>query len=151
VLSFTSVLSLLTFLTTVLALVRVGSAAFLSNQNQLQFQLAERCGGAPTAQMILAHGVGLGTGAVDGGVYKGFVGGHELVRMPVSWAALRRPSLLFRPPSPGYDSQRPLSMAKLIMSRHTHRRPSRAPSIQRRPPGLSSNVGSRSRLIQEVA
>ncbi|KAF8351968.1 hypothetical protein F5887DRAFT_1068342 [Amanita rubescens] len=65
-----------------------------------------------------------------------------------SWSQVRRPGPAFETPLPAlYQTEVPVSMAKIIMSRHTYRKPtprppSRSPSptpqmqISKRPPSL---------------
>lgn len=161
--SLSTVLSLLSFLTTVFALARVGAAAFSANQHQHQAQrpwpyakaaqpaanLLQLQLGGPGSSMSLAQAIRLGV-AAEGEKEKGvgYIGGHDLVRWTGNAAGARRPSLLFRPressrislpvlascnylttpfyylecnydtASPFPDHAKPLSMAKLIMSRH---------------------------------
>ena len=110
--SLSTALSVLCFLTTIVALARVGAAAFSANQgpNRSQFE-------KPHAQQVmfdlqqladqplsLAQMIKLSLGRLqDAGrdSEKGrtveYVGGAELVRMPASsWNGARRPALLFR-------------------------------------------------------
>jgi len=160
VLSISTVLSLLSFLTTVLALIRVGSAAFNNNlvQSQLQLAALPLRGAAGVGPEMQALAVGLdeksensdGCVKADIGLKGGYLGGHELVRMPVNWSSVRKPAFLLRPSSPidNFRKPKPLSMAKLIMSRHSQRRPRSPPP--RRPPGLSSIHTSHSPLVDEV-
>jgi len=161
-LSISSVLSFLSFLTTVLALARVGAAAFASNQTHMQQQLqrlqlvAGGGDGTPGNGLLLTRGSQLTLtdgdekGANDIEKLRGLVGAGELMRMPANWGSIRRPRLAFPPAALLEEPQRPLSMAKLIMSRHSLRRPGRSP-LPRRPPGLSSTALPRSRLVEEAA
>ncbi|KAI5120530.1 hypothetical protein M0805_004538 [Coniferiporia weirii] len=154
--SVSTVLSLLSFLATVFALARVGAAAFSANQSTNTAQVPRHVHlqlDGPHS-MSLSQAIRFGVGAErekeKNTMGVGYVGGHELVRMPsTNWSSVRRPGLLFRPPSPFPDQQKPLSMAKLIMSRHNHRKASRSIPT-RRPPGLPILSSSRSRLIEEV-
>ena len=104
--SISTVLSLISFLTTVFALARVGAAAFSANQQHPQFSSAPGPlhiplpgGAASSGQMSLSQALRFGTGKEkdnDGDVV-GYIGGHELVRMPsANWTSIRKP-LLFRP------------------------------------------------------
>ncbi|KAH8112910.1 hypothetical protein DFH11DRAFT_1728247 [Phellopilus nigrolimitatus] len=156
--SLSTMLSLLSLFTTVFALARVGAAAFSANQTHAQVLQHPPLHLAGAGGMSLAQAVRCGVAAERGkdglkgadgvGVAAGYVGGHELVRMP--WSSVHRQGLVFSPPSPFPDKQRPLSMAKLIMSRHNQRRPSRPPPT-RRPPGLAPSPSPRSQLTEEVA
>ncbi|KAL5514588.1 hypothetical protein ACEPAG_1904 [Sanghuangporus baumii] len=208
--SLNTILSLLSFLTVIFALARVGAAAFSANQAQedsasgseanspgekthhrswqlsravaapaahlLQLQLTggvTESGGMPSPfarfgpstpsnDLLQAIRYGLSGGVPKQGMRdkeKGkdtermveYIGGHELVRMPAStWTGARRPGILFRPPSPFPDQTKPLSMAKLIMSRHQNQRRTNRPPPVRRPPGLPAQPTSRSRLVEEV-
>lgn len=187
--SLSTLLSLLSFLTTVFVLARVGAAAFSANVGQpqdsdpsssvtpskaaqlLQFQLGRPASGREisTGMSLLQAAIRFGSASAkdekererlirdnnserERGMMMGYIGGHELVRMPAStWTGVRRPGLLFRPPSPFPDQTKPLSMAKLIMSRHQNqRRTNRPPPPLRRPPGLPPTPPSRSRLVEEV-
>lgn len=145
--SLSTILSLLSFLTTVFALARVGAAAFSANNHQtvrdspespsagagaertttwsaytraaqpaahlLQLQLGGPGPGSVTgagAEMSFAQAVRFGL-SLEGGKERdtkdrkgekekivGYIGGHDLVRMPAStWTGMRRPGLLFRP------------------------------------------------------
>ncbi|KLO18964.1 hypothetical protein SCHPADRAFT_885843 [Schizopora paradoxa] len=156
-LSISSVLSFLSFLTTVLALARVGAAAFATNQSQMQQQLQRLqlvASGGDSNGLLLPRGSQLGLADADEkGVandlekLKGLVSAGELMRIPSNWGPMRRPRLAFPPAALLDEPQQPLSMAKLIMSRHSHRRPSRSPQ-PRRPPGLASSALPRSRLVE---
>lgn len=99
VLSISSILSLISFFTTVLALVRVGSAAFSSNQ-AAQAQIQLKLGLAKSAE---AHEMTLTALRIAGkqenrtGLEQ-YVSEHDLVRMSTaSWQSVRKPGLLFRP------------------------------------------------------
>lgn len=112
--SLSTVLSLLSFLTTVFALARVGAAAFSANQNQHEHQaqrpwpyakaaqpaasLLQLQLGGPGSSMSLAQAVRLGV-AAEGEKEKGvgYIGGHDLVRWTGNAGGVRRPGLLFRP------------------------------------------------------
>jgi hypothetical protein len=74
----------------------------------------------------------------------GYTGGTDLMRM--DWQVNRRPRTVSPPPYVLY-SQPPASMAKLIMSRHMQRKPSRPP---RRMPNVSGSMGT-SRLVHSPA
>ncbi|KDQ56718.1 hypothetical protein JAAARDRAFT_36208 [Jaapia argillacea MUCL 33604] len=80
-----------------------------------------------------------GRTAIGQGQYSG---GGELVRMSMNWNLSRKPGF-DRPLSSIYNSQAPLSMAKLILSRQ-QRRTNRYP---RRFPGMSRQVPP-SRLVE---
>ncbi|KAI0767602.1 hypothetical protein C8Q74DRAFT_1281212 [Fomes fomentarius] len=69
---------------------------------------------------------------------KGYVGGTELTRM--DWQ-VSRSRFVTQP----YDSRAPMSMAKLIMTRHIQRRPTR---LSRRIPGMTRPPMPRSRLAE---
>ncbi|KZT28314.1 hypothetical protein NEOLEDRAFT_1145923 [Neolentinus lepideus HHB14362 ss-1] len=78
------------------------------------------------------------------GIGMGYTGGAQLVRMNVNWHVPRKFGEKPPPPPPYVDVQAPLSMAKIIMSRH-HRRPNRPP---RRLPGMSPPQSRHSRLVE---
>ncbi|TDL27751.1 hypothetical protein BD410DRAFT_327877 [Rickenella mellea] len=120
VFSLSVVLSFLSLLTTLLTLIRVGSVHFVASH---------------LTQNNLALASPVGMTAVE------YTGGHELVRM--SWSS--KPSF-DRPLQTLYDAQKPLSMAKLIMSRHAQRRPPRLP-LRRYPNVVAPHP---SRLMEEV-
>ena len=105
--SISTVLSLISFLTTVFALARVGAAAFSANQQHPQFSSAPgplhiplAGGAAGSGPMSLSQALRFGSGKKkdnDEEDVVGYIGGHELVRMPsANWTSIRKP-LLFRP------------------------------------------------------
>ncbi len=108
-LSISSVLSFLSFLTTVLALARVGAAAFATNQSHMQQQLqrlqlvASGGDGSSSNGLLLPRGsqLSLNHGDEKGGndieKLKGLVGAGELMRMPSNWNSIRRHRLAFPP------------------------------------------------------
>jgi len=165
-LSISSILSLLTFLTTVLALVRVGTAAFASNQPFRQ--QAPHIGVQPLRiqwaggeeGMSLSRALRLGFKAEreekqranGAGLENGYLAGAPQVRMSSMGMLSSSARALGRPPSPypRLNVPAPISMAKLIISRQNRRKPGRV-SV-RRPPGLPTNTtpSSRSRLIEQV-
>lgn len=179
-LSISSILSLLTFLTTVLALVRVGTAAFASNQpfrQQTGVQPLRLQWASVGESMSLSRTMRLGIKAereekerANGAeLENGYLGGAPLVRMSslgmLSSSARPRehsfshrtvPSFSCRrvaaaSPYPRINVPAPISMAKLIISRQNKRKPGRV-SV-RRPPGLptSTTPPSRSRLIEQFS
>lgn len=96
--SISTLLSLLSFLTTVFALARVGAAAFSANQPNPNFASSPGPFQIPTTSsgnsgMSISQAFRLGT--VEKEKEKedvvGYIGGHELVRMPsASWAPVRK-------------------------------------------------------------
>ncbi|KAI0942918.1 hypothetical protein AcW1_002683 [Taiwanofungus camphoratus] len=156
ILSFSvfQVLSVLSFLTSIVAVLHVGVG--LSHRLSHKFDSEVNSVHAPhisiDAEKHLWNWNGLpvpfslGTfigedarGQASRNSMGGYVGGAELVRM--NWQA-GRPRL----GPPIYDAQPPLSMAKLIMSRHSQRRPFRPP---RRTPGMPRPTPP-SRLMESV-
>ncbi|KAH9933091.1 hypothetical protein B0H21DRAFT_699550 [Amylocystis lapponica] len=155
-LSVFQVLSVLSFFTSVLAVVCVGSGSLhrLSHKLGADFNMPVQ---APvTADMLKQHlwswnglspvsfslGTLIGEDAQERGmksILGGYIGGGDLMRM--NWQ-VGRPR--FGPPV--YDAHAPLSMAKLIMSRHSQRRPPRVP---RRAPGMPRPTPP-SRLVESV-
>ena len=114
--SLSTALSALCFLTTIIALVRVGAAAFSANQGPDRSQFDKQLDKSPQAEQVmfglqqlsdqpisLSQMLKLSFGRLQEGGRdneKGrieYVGGAELVRMPASsWNGTRRPALLFR-------------------------------------------------------
>ncbi|TFK52951.1 hypothetical protein OE88DRAFT_1724695 [Heliocybe sulcata] len=85
-----------------------------------------------------------GPGMSEAGMGMGYTGGAQLVRMNVNWHVPRKFGEKPPPPPPYVDPQAPLSMAKIIMSRH-HRRPNRPP---RRFQGTPAQQSRHSRLVE---
>ncbi|KAH7928862.1 hypothetical protein BV22DRAFT_1126221 [Leucogyrophana mollusca] len=91
-----------------------------------------------------SSGVGAGVG----------VGLQRSGTLPVNWQ--RRTGPQFQPPLPAlYENPVPLSMAKIIMSRHTFRRPNpnrprRMSSVSNRPP-IQVQTQPTSRLFHSIA
>ena len=93
--SISTLLSLLSFLTTVFALARVGAAAFSANQPNPNFASSPGPFQIPTTSgnngMSLSQAFRLGTVEKEEDDVVGYLGGHELVRMPsASWAPIRK-------------------------------------------------------------
>ncbi|KAI0819900.1 hypothetical protein BC628DRAFT_1400473 [Trametes gibbosa] len=147
-LSLLQLLSVFSFLTSVLAVVCVGSGSL----HKLRFDSGVD---AAAADMSLNPGkhqlwnwshlpasfsINSLIGDDEPEEHNGYVGGSELARM--DWQ-VGRPRIVTQT----FDSQGPMSMAKLIMSRHTQRRPAR---LSRRIPGMPRQPTPRSRLAESV-
>ncbi|KAI0739510.1 hypothetical protein C8Q80DRAFT_1111830 [Daedaleopsis nitida] len=147
-LSVLQLLSVFSFLTSVLAVVCVGSGSLHRLAHRLEPGVD-----APAPDMNIApakhplwNWSGLPVsfsldsliGEDDQEDSQGYVGGTELTRM--DWQ-VGRPRFVTHT----YDSRAPMSMAKIIMSRHTQRRPMR---LSRRIPGMPRPTVPRSRLAE---
>ncbi|OBZ76032.1 hypothetical protein A0H81_03082 [Grifola frondosa] len=121
-LSILQILSVLSFLTSILAVLRVGSGSLQSvNSGKHLWNWT----GLPVS-FSLGTLIGEEEQEEEKSTVGRYVGGSELVRM--DWKVGRQrlvPTM--------HDSRLPLSMAKIIMSRHSQRRPMRLP---RRMPGM---------------
>ncbi|KAI0649761.1 hypothetical protein C8Q79DRAFT_1006102 [Trametes meyenii] len=121
-LSVLQLLSVFSFLTSVLAVVCVGSGSL----NKFSHRVGATVESPPTSDMSITSGKhhlwnwsGLPTSFSVGSLIgedeqvetTGYVGGAELARM--DWQVGRSPSV-----AQTFDSRVPMSMAKLIMSRH---------------------------------
>jgi len=139
-LSVLQVLSVLSFLTSILAVLHVGAGPLhrLSHKFDAEVQSASQINLSAGKQPLwnwsglpvsFSLGTLIGDDPREQGAEKGvggYLSGSELMRM--NWQ-VGRPRL-----GPQiYNSQAPLSMAKLIMTRHSQRRPLRLP---RRTPGM---------------
>jgi len=152
-LSVLQVLSVLSFLTSILAVLHVGAGPLhrLSNKfdadvpsaSHFDLNAAKQHGWNWSGlQVSFSLGTLIGDDSREHGAEKGvggYMGGSDLMRM--NWQ-VGRPRL-----GPQiYESQAPLSMAKLIMSRHSQRRPFRLP---RRTAGMPRPTPP-SRLMESV-
>ncbi|EJF59896.1 hypothetical protein DICSQDRAFT_148228 [Dichomitus squalens LYAD-421 SS1] len=148
-LSVLQLLSVLSFLTSVLAVVCVGSGSFHRLAHRVEHGVD-----APAPDMSITSGkhpiwnwsglpvsFSLDTLIGEDEEPQGYVGGTELTRM--DWQVTARPRIVTTP----YESRVPMSMAKLIMTRHSQRRPTR----QRRIPGMPRQTTPRSRLAEYFA
>ncbi|EKM57241.1 uncharacterized protein PHACADRAFT_254904 [Phanerochaete carnosa HHB-10118-sp] len=149
-LSFLQILSVLSFLTSALALVRVGSVSFhrLSHKFEAQTQSMGVASDNKAPIWNWSIGGSFSLGALIGEdeeeelcTTAGYTGGSELMRM--DWQ-MSKPVTVHLPPR---YSQPPISMAKLIMQRHFQRKPNRY--LRRVPSGSSRPVVS-SRLTQSA-
>ncbi|KAI0634602.1 hypothetical protein C8Q77DRAFT_1113437 [Trametes polyzona] len=146
-LSVLQLLSVFSFLTSVLAVVCVGSGSL--------HKLRVDSGVASSSGMTLASGkhqlwnwsglpaafsINSLLGEDDQEEPHGYVGGSELTRM--DWQ-VGRPRIVAQT----FEARGPMSMAKLIMSRHAQRRPTR---LSRRIPGMPRPPTPRSRLAESV-
>ncbi|KAM5546099.1 hypothetical protein V8D89_000225 [Ganoderma adspersum] len=154
-LSVLQLLSVLSFLTSVLAVVCVGSGSLHRLAHRVEPGVD-----TPTPDMDLDMSLTSGPGkhplwnwsglpvsfSLDSLIGEeekeqpsGYVGGTELTRM--DWQVSAARSRIVASP---YESRVPMSMAKLIMTRHTQRRPTRV----RRIPGMPRQQTPRSRLAE---
>ncbi|PCH36780.1 hypothetical protein WOLCODRAFT_157470 [Wolfiporia cocos MD-104 SS10] len=150
-LSVLQVLSVLSFLTSILAVLHVGAGSLHRLSNKFDAEVNAPISLNPEKQPLwnwsglpasFSLGSLIGEESREDGSEKGvggYVGGAELVRM--DWQMGRPRS---GPQVP--HQQVPLSMAKLIMSRHSQRRPMRLP---RRTPGMPRPTPP-SRLVESV-
>ncbi|GJE93151.1 hypothetical protein PsYK624_093100 [Phanerochaete sordida] len=146
-LSFLQILSVLSFLTSVLALGSV-SLHRLSHKFEAQTQQMGVASDskAPLWNWSLAGSLSLGSLIGEDedeevGTSAGYTGGSDLMRM--DWQ-VSRPVTVRLPPQ---YTQPPISMAKLIMQRHLQRKTHR---YARRVPSGSSRPAVSSRLTQSV-
>ncbi|GBE83349.1 hypothetical protein BKA93DRAFT_732512 [Sparassis latifolia] len=143
-LSVLQVVSVLSFLTSILAVLCVGSGSLYRLSHRLDAKFEAEVG----SQLMSAEAwkplwnwsgfpVSFSLGSIVGedekrttnNGYSGYIGGGDLVRM--NWQVSRQRSAV----SHIFDIKgyAPISMAKIIMSRHSQRRPLRLP---RRAPGM---------------
>lgn len=150
-LSFLQILSVVSFFTSVLALVRVGSVSLhrLSHKFEAQTQQMGVASDTKAPLWNWSLGGSLSLGSLIGedeeeevGAAGGYTGGTDLMRM--DWQGSSRPLTVRLPPQ---YTQPPISMAKLIMQRHLQRKPNR---YLRRVPSGSSRPAVSSRLTQSV-
>ncbi|KAI0366520.1 hypothetical protein BV20DRAFT_971659 [Pilatotrama ljubarskyi] len=148
-LSVLQLLSVFSFLTSVLAVVCVGSGSLhkLRLESGVESPSASDVSITPGKHHLwtwsglpAAFSIGSLIGEHDQDDNSAYVGGSELSRM--DWQ-VGRPRLVTQT----FDSRAPMSMAKLIMSRHTQRRPTR---LSRRIPGMPHPPTPRSRLAESA-
>ena len=113
ILSISSVLSFLSFLTTVLALARVGAAAFASNENRFQahqLQQSHLGGSVEKGHQTHPHPHNVTKVGLDSDSEKGaedvesrlkelraFIAGRQMPKLSSGWSALRKPRITFPP------------------------------------------------------
>lgn len=159
-LSVLQLLSVLSFLTSVLAVVCVGSGSLHRLAHRVEpgvdapapapdidlDSMALTSGKHPLwnwSGMPVSFSLDTLIGEEEKEQPSGYVDGTELTRMDWQVSAAARSRIVASP----YDSRVPMSMAKLIMTRHTQRRPARA----RRIPGMPRQPTPRSRLAESSA
>lgn len=150
-LSVLQILSVLSFLTSVLAVVCVGSGSLYRLSHKIEADVNQppsemNVAGAKVPLWNWSASFSLGSLIGDDddeevGGTPGYTGGSDLVRM--DWH-VSRPVRVIQPQPP--LAQPPVSMAKLIMSRHLQRKPARP----RRMPGMPRTTPP-SRLTEAVA